>query len=293
MAIYHASAKIIKRSSGRSATGAAAYRSGEQIIDRRTGLIHDYRKKSGVGHTEILAPANSPIWVGDRSQLWNSVEESEKRKDSQLAREFEVSIPKELTPEQGRELVKNFAQENFVDRGMVADICHHDEDGKNPHAHILLTTREISSDGFGKKNRDWNDKNLLKDWRKNWEESANQSLKKNGHSERIDHRSLAAQGVDREPQIHHANRPIRIARNKKVIENEKLKRLQERLGINNGKSNRDRTPGIDQRSDRQDRGAGKLRQRINQRQKQDSGRAKNPARSGAQQKPPQPSRPKR
>ena len=145
MAIYHLRASMISRSAGRSATGAAAYRAGELIHDARTGLDFDYRARSGVTHVEILAPAHAPAWVHDRAALWNRVEAAETRKNSQLAREVRVALPAELSHEQRVELVRDFCQRSFVDRGMVADIALHAPgltgDERNHHAHILLTTR--------------------------------------------------------------------------------------------------------------------------------------------------------
>ena len=202
MAIYHLSAKPISRATGRSATGAAAYRAGETITDERTGLVFDYGKKRGIDHSEIMAPANAPEWAHDRAKLWNAVEHSEKRKDSQVAREVEVALPTELNLDQQRELVRSFARSQFVDAGMVADIAIHHAKGENPHAHILLTMRDIGPDGFGQKNRSWNDKALLQNWREAWEVQTNQALERAGHSVRIDHRTLAEQGIERIPQIH-------------------------------------------------------------------------------------------
>lgn len=202
MAIYHLSAKPISRSTGRSATGAAAYRAGETIIDERTGLVFDYGKKRGIDHTEIMAPANAPEWAHDRAKLWNAVEHSEKRKDSQVAREVEVALPIELNLDQQRELVRSFARSQFVDVGMVADVAIHHAKSENPHAHILLTMRDIDSDGFGLKNRSWNDKALLQNWREAWEVHTNQALEMAGHSIRIDHRTLIEQGINREPTKH-------------------------------------------------------------------------------------------
>lgn len=202
MAIYHCSVKIIGRSSGRSSTGAAAYRAAEKIRDERSGEVHDYRRKGGVDHSQIIAPENAPAWVFDRSQLWNAVEQAEKRKDSQLSREVEVALPRELSLDQMRSLVSAYAQKQFVDRGMIADINIHHASGENPHAHIMLTTREITPDGFGKKNRSWNQKDLLEKWREHWQEHANNTLEQAGHDIRIDHRTLEAQGIERLPQIH-------------------------------------------------------------------------------------------
>ncbi len=202
MAIYHYSVSIIGRSSGRCAPAAAAYRAGEKISDHRTGQTFDYTRKKGVDATVILAPESAPNWVNNREQLWNEVERVERRKDSQLAREIDVAIPSELSHSQKQELVKAFVTNQFVSQGMVADVAFHHLDSHNPHAHILLTMREISPNGFGKKNRDWNRKDLLKEQRSSWELIANRALERAGHSEKIDHRTLEEQGINRIPQIH-------------------------------------------------------------------------------------------
>jgi len=203
MAIYHLTTKNIGRSSGRSATASAAYRSAEKIKDDQQGLTFNYKSRvQSVSHTEILAPVNAPEWATDRSRLWNEVERSEKRKDSRVAREVEVALPKELSREESIELARNFACDSFVKRGMVADVCIHDLGKKNPHAHIMLTTRSIDEKGFGQKSREWNKSELLDEWRKEWEQQANQALKKAKVNERIDHRTLDAQGIDRLPQKH-------------------------------------------------------------------------------------------
>lgn len=188
---------MISRSQGRSATAAIAYRVAERIEDRRTGLTFDYAKRGGVDHTETLAPDHAPDWVFDRSELWNRVEEAETRKNSQVAREVRVALPAELTHAQRVELVRDFAQEQFVGRGMIADIALHapgrDGDDRNHHAHILLTTREIGPEGFTTKNRDWNKVELLEGWREAWARDANLALERAGIEERIDHRTLEAQ----------------------------------------------------------------------------------------------------
>lgn len=197
MAIYHLRATMISRSTGRSATAAAAYRSGERIEDHRTGLSFDYRARGGVDHVEILAPSNAPEWVQDRAALWNAVEAAETRKNSQVAREIRVALPAELTHAQRVELVRDFVEAQFVDRGMVADIALHAPghagDDRNYHAHILLTTREIGSEGFTTKNRDWNAKEALEGWREAWTQNSNASLQRASIAERIDHRTLEAQ----------------------------------------------------------------------------------------------------
>ena len=209
MAIYHLRATMISRSQGRSATAAAAYRVAERIEDRRTGLTFDYAARSGVDHTEILAPDHAPDWVRDRSELWNRVEESETRKNSQVAREVRVALPAELTHAQRLELVREFVRSQFVDRGMVADIALHAPgrigDERNHHAHILLTTREVDAEGsvsdggsvprggFTTKNRDWNKVEVLEGWREAWARDSNAALERAGIEDRVDHRTLVAQ----------------------------------------------------------------------------------------------------
>lgn len=202
MAIYHLSAQLIKRSAGQSSTAAAAYRAGVRLGDRRTGEVHDYTGRSGVDHSAILAPDGVPSWVHCRADLWNEVEQIEKRKDAQVAREIDIALPIELTNKQKISLIYEFVKSEFVELGMVADINVHDINSHNPHAHILLTTRTIDQDGFGKKNRDWNSTDLIERWRKNWALAANKHLEMAGQNARIDHRSLADQGSDLVPQIH-------------------------------------------------------------------------------------------
>ena len=197
MAIYHLRATMISRSQGRSATAASAYRVAERIEDRRTGLTFDYAARGGVDHTEILAPDHAPDWVRDRSELWNRVEESETRKNSQVAREVRVALPDELTHAQRVALVRDYAQAQFVDQGMVADIALHapgrEGDERNHHAHILLTTREVDAGGFTTKNRDWNKVEVLEGWREVWARDSNAALERAGIEDRVDHRTLVAQ----------------------------------------------------------------------------------------------------
>ena len=202
MAIYHLSAKIISRSAGRSATAAAAYRSASVITDERTGLVHDFTKKRGVIAREILAPEGAPGWARDRAQLWNRVELAETRKDAQVAREIEVALPRELSPAARLQLVRDFAQAEFVSKGMIADVCHHAPDAENPHCHILLTTRVLEGDAFGKKAREWNAKPQLDAWRSAWAEHANAALQKEHSYARIDSRSNAARGLDASATVH-------------------------------------------------------------------------------------------
>jgi hypothetical protein len=246
MAIYHLTAKVHSRSAGRSAVACAAYRSRDRLTDERAGETWDYRNK-GPEESEILAPENAPEWARDREQLWNQVEACEKRKDAQVAREIEVALPKELTPEQQRELVREFARENFVERGVVVDAAYHRSNEENPHAHLLITTRPVEGEGFGKKDREMNSKEALERWRESWERDANRALERAGREERIDHRSLKDQGIlDREPTKHEGphvrameergertelgeyNRAVR-EHNSNVIDFQKAKEEAERL----------------------------------------------------------------
>ena len=170
MAIYHFSMKIIKRSAGRSATAAAAYRAALDITDERTGEIHRYENRGGVLSHDILAPSRAPDWAKESATLWNEVERRENRKDSQLARENVVALPHELSLEQNRSLLHGFVQEAYVRRGMAAQVNIHSaaEEGneRNIHAHVMLTMRGVTRNGFKeKKARNWNEKETLQEWR--------------------------------------------------------------------------------------------------------------------------------
>lgn len=200
VATYHLSGKVFSRSSGHLAVAKAAYRAGARLYDERVGLVQDFSKKRGVIHAEILAPKSAPEWVYDREKLWNAVEAHELRKDATLAREIEVAIPRELSREGRLELVREFARDEFVARGMIADVCVHEVESDKPHAHIMLTMREVGPEGFGLKVRAWNDRALFCHWRSEWADRANRALAREGHEERIDHRSYANRGIELEPQ---------------------------------------------------------------------------------------------
>ena len=230
MAIYHCSIKIIKRSQGRSAVAAAAYRSGKNLINEWDGMIHDYTHKGGVVHTEILLPMYAPTAFQDRFTLWNSVEEIEKSRNAQLAREIEIALPVELNRKEQVSLVRDYAQNTFVSVGMCADVAVHDKGDGNPHAHIMLTMRPIKEDGswdvkclkeynldkHGQRIRlksgafkshrvdttDWNEPTKAEEWREAWAEHTNSALEQYGFSERIDHRSYERQGVEQIPNVH-------------------------------------------------------------------------------------------
>lgn len=144
MSIYHCSIKIIGRSGGRSAVSSAAYRSGEKLYSNETGLIHDYTRKGGVIMNEIILPDDAPTRLLDREILWNEVQQVEKRTDAQFAREVEVALPIELTRDKQIECVRAFIKSNFTSNGMIADWALHDKGDDNPHAHIMLTVREVN-----------------------------------------------------------------------------------------------------------------------------------------------------
>lgn len=237
MAIFHMSAQTITRSKGHSSVAAAAYRHGEKLTDEHTGEIHDYSKKKGISDSVILIPESADRNFLKPAYLWNTIEKSEKRKDAQLAREFNIALPVEMTDEQKKALAKDFCQEHFVKNGMIADIAFHKLDSDNPHFHVMLTTRRLTPDGagFGQKVREWNSKEQLQEWRKSWADTANEHMQKAGIDARIDHRLLKEQkaeldailpplrtveqeaqaiSLDRPPTIHrgHSHNPERQAR---------------------------------------------------------------------------------
>ena len=210
MAIYHMSVKAVSRGGGRGAPAASAYRAGELIKDQRTGVTHDYRRRSGVVSTDLVLPAQAPQWAHDRSQLWNAAELAEKRKDACVAREIEVSLPEELSPDARRQLALDFAKELATREGCAVDVAIHSSsrqgDARNHHAHLLRTTRVVGPDGFGaklateqagrKRSAD------LVALRTRWAELSNERLQQAGLSVRIDARSLKDQGLERPPQFH-------------------------------------------------------------------------------------------
>ena len=222
--MYHLSVKPISRAAGRTATAAAAYRAGAEIADLRTGEQHDYTRKRDIVHSELVLPAGSPAWAQDRAALWNAAEAAEKRKDARVARDYEVAIPKELTPAQGIALVRDFSQA-LVDRhGVAIDLNIHRDalrnwDGSDKgyqgyHAHLLASTRQLGREGFGAKAQielsDTKRKSLglsdgaaeIERIRQLWEVTANRHLEQAHQTQRIDSRSLKDQGIDREPTVH-------------------------------------------------------------------------------------------
>ena len=209
MAQYRLHAKVISRGNpGKSGKGgnsvaAAAYRSGQQLEDERTGQTFDYTRKQQVEFTEILAPDNAPAFMRDRSSLWNAVEAATKRKDGQVAREFELMLPRELDQRHQIAAVRAWAKANLVREGMVVDIAIHSpraSDGQaQPHAHVMATMRDIDlskAHGFGKKNKDWDDQSNMERWREKWAQTCNRALERMGSDQRVDHRSLERQRID-------------------------------------------------------------------------------------------------
>ena len=230
MAIYHLSIKISSRGKGKSAVSASAYRSGEKIKNEYDGIVHDFTRKGGIAHTEILLPQNAPQEFSDRGKLWNSVEKIKKIKNSQLVIEIEIALPKELNREKQIELVGENVKENFVKVGMCADIALHDKNEGNPHCHILLTMRPLNKDKtWGAKSKkeyildengekvklkngnyktrkinttDWNDQDKAEEWRKAWADITNKYLEENSIQEKVDHRSYQRQCIEQIPTIH-------------------------------------------------------------------------------------------
>ncbi|HKT72091.1 MAG TPA: MobQ family relaxase [Steroidobacteraceae bacterium] len=220
MAIFRLDIKSIGRSEGRHATAAAAYRSGERIRDERTGQVFNYSRRNDVIHKEILLPqelAEQPMeWARDRVRLWNAAEQAETRKNARVARELQIGLPPELSAEDRLKLARAFSQE-ISDRYRVAvDLAVHaprtGSDPRNHHAHLLLTTREATPAGLGGKagidlSAAEREKRRLPSHsseyialRERWATVANETLRAANIDARIDHRSLSAQGLDRQPQ---------------------------------------------------------------------------------------------
>jgi len=220
---------IISRGSGQSAIASASYRSGEELYSERYGKSNHYPREVSP-ETFILKPEHAPEWTLNREQLWNGVEEIEKRKDSQLAREFTIALPRELNNEEQNNLVREYVQNDYVDKGMVADVAIHRDKEGNPHAHVMLTVRPFLENGeWGNKQKtiyiyddegnkvrteagnfkskterfiDWGNKSTLRNWRKSWSNTVNKYLEKNNFSERITEKSFAELAIDKIPTIH-------------------------------------------------------------------------------------------
>ncbi|HID2078207.1 TPA: MobQ family relaxase [Klebsiella oxytoca] len=197
MAIFHLDFKIVKRSEGMTSVAKAAYHARTRITDDRIGEVFDFSHRTDLHGHIILAPVSAPAHIVESSSaLWNEVERVERQNNGQTARYFDVAIPVELNNDDKKKLVAEYCQKNFVDKGMIADISFHDLDSKNPHAHVMLTLKTITAAGFGKKDRSWNDKKMMLQWRESWATMSNSYLEAAGNEERIDHRSLRTQCAD-------------------------------------------------------------------------------------------------
>ena len=222
----HNEISIVQRSQQQSAVAAAAYQSGEKLFCEYDQEVKHYPEKRGIVHNEILLPANAPPEYADRNTLWNAAEAVEKQWNSQLARRWVLTIPREIPPDQYAVLVREFCQQQFVSKGMIADFAIHDTHppGHNPHAHVLLTMRAMDEHGkWLSKSRkvydldengeriklpsgrwkshkedtvDWNDQKYCEIWRHEWEVIQNRYLEANDRPERVDLRSYARQGLD-------------------------------------------------------------------------------------------------
>jgi ATP-dependent exoDNAse (exonuclease V) alpha subunit len=220
MAMYRLQIRPLGRATGRKAVNAAAYRAGERIRDERTGTVYDHTKRADVLHAEIVLPsglgAQEAAWTKNRAVLWNTAERAETRKNSRVAREYQIALPSELTPGQRTDLALTFSREIAERYRVVVDTTVHapraGSDQRNYHAHLLSTTREAASGGLGRKSdaelrdRDRRQRGLLtsreefKFIRERWAVLANEALRQAGLDVRIDHRSLKDQGIDREPR---------------------------------------------------------------------------------------------
>ena len=230
---FHFSVNIISRGKGKSAVASAAYISGEKIKNEWDGVTHDYTKKQGVISKEIFLPDHAPEEYKDRKTLWNSVELFEKNSNAQLARNFIISLPKELSIEENKKMIEEYIQNNFVKEGMIVDLAIHDESregNQNIHAHIMTIVRPINEDGtWGQKSKkeyildekgekilnkngkpktrkveltSWNDKGNVEKWRENFSDLCNKYLERAGAEKRVDHRSFKRQGIKQIPTIH-------------------------------------------------------------------------------------------
>lgn len=208
---FHASIKTMGRSTGRSACAAAAYRAGRVIHDERTGLTHDYTRKTGIEFSAVMLPANAPAELSDPARLWNAAEAAEKRKNSMTARELELALPSEVTPAMRRELAEAVGRFLVERYGVAAHVSihrpHREGDQRNHHAHILFTTRRLGPEGFGEKTRELDDRKdrgpkEVEAIREAAATFINRALERAGVAERVDHRSFDRQGVDKEAAQH-------------------------------------------------------------------------------------------
>lgn len=229
--MYHIHVATMGRAHGYSATAAAAYRAAEKIPDQRTGELHDYRRKAGVLHRELVMPPGAPSWANDRSALWNQAEAAERRKNSTVAREFRVALPEAIAAQDRLELARTLARELVERHGCAVDIAvhapHRKGDQRNHHAHLLCSTRRLGPEGFTEKTRELDGHVQGHDsvayWRARWAGIQNEKFQALGLEIRVDHRSLEAQGIDRAPTKHLG--PTVMAMERRGIETEVSKRI--------------------------------------------------------------------
>jgi ATP-dependent exoDNAse (exonuclease V) alpha subunit len=232
MDVIHCHVGKISRTGGLSAVAGAAYRAGERLYNDFNGRIYDYTKKRGVVFSQILLPDHAPRNFFDREKLWNSVERIEKNKNARLAREIEIALPVEFERVEQIKILREYVQNNFVDRGMCADIAIHDTNSGNPHAHILLTTRSLNENGqwlakqqknyildkngekiydpikktylCGKstKTNDWDNRENVEQWRQEWANALNRAFEYKGLAQRVTHESYKRQGLNKEATLH-------------------------------------------------------------------------------------------
>jgi len=207
VAIYHLHVKNISRGDGRSAVAAAAYRAGETLPNELEEKDSTFAGKRDVLFAEIRLPNGAPDWMRERAKLWNSVEAAERRKDARLAKEIEFSLPRELPRESWLPVARDMA-DAFVALGHVVDLAIHDDgSGHNPHVHLLLTTRQVTADGFGLKLRQADGVAFVNEARKTWQGIANAALSKAGAAVQVDARSYAARGIEQAPTTHRGPDP--------------------------------------------------------------------------------------
>jgi Ti-type conjugative transfer relaxase TraA len=239
LAIYHLSVKPISRASGRSSVAAAAYRAGESLTNERDGLTHDFTRRRGVEHAEIVIASGSEAeWALDRSALWNAAEDSEKRKDARVAREFEIALPHELSAAQRLALTREFAQGLADKHGTAVDFAihapHGETDSRNFHAHLMMTTRVLAPDGLGDKTHLERENKWLAgqglpltqvqlvEIRQAWEQVANAHLARAELDQKIDSRSHAERGLDIEPTLHMGVHATQMERRGKAVSQKRL-----------------------------------------------------------------------
>lgn len=193
--LFHMDIKVHSRSQGADISKLMAYRGGCSMVSPRTGRRHTYSRKKEVAYSAVCLPSEAPLDLNDRRVLTQAIDAAEYRINSQLVREVEVALPRDLSFDQQIRLLHHFVERAFTSKGMIASFDVHNKSG-NPHCHILLSLRSVTPDGFGAKVREWNEHSLAESWRKRWARSCNAALRLAGSVTRLDHRSYARRGLD-------------------------------------------------------------------------------------------------